>query len=79
MAQWKDMSAWGKVGRACDWLTIAVLVMSFGYALITKSQTPENTWMVAFLLFTVGRGLGDYDRNRRRIMDEQAAALQNGQ
>ncbi|WP_277063289.1 hypothetical protein [Schaalia cardiffensis] len=78
MAQWKNMSAWGKVGLVCDWLSIAVLVMSFGYAMIMKDQIPQNTWMVAFLLFAVGRGLGDYDRNRRRIMDERAAAHQNG-
>lgn len=73
------MSAWGKVGLVCDWLSIAALVVGFGYALIMKGQIPENTWMVAFLLFAAGRGLGDYDRNRRRIMDEQATALQNGQ
>lgn len=78
MAQWKDMSSWGKVGLVCDWLSIAVLVAGFGYALIMKDQIPENTWVMAFLLLAVGRALGDYDRNRRRIMDERAAALQNG-
>ena len=28
MAQWKNMSAWGRIGLVCDWLSIAVLVMS---------------------------------------------------